>query len=56
MISNGTSLDVNSLAKKDNFDFAMSFIQQAQSLYDGIKGLNNPDLILGDLKSNYLRL
>lgn len=56
MISNGTSLDVNSLAKKDNFDFAMSFIQQVQALYDDIKGLNNPNLILGDLKSNYLRL
>ncbi len=55
MISEGISLDANSLAKKSNFDFAMSFIHQAQSLYEKIRLLNNSDMIIGDKKSNYIK-
>lgn len=54
MISKGKSLDVNSLAKKSNYDFAMSFIEQAQKLYNEIKQKDNSDLIIGDKKSNYI--
>lgn len=54
MISKGNSLDVDSLAKKSNFDYAMSFIEMVQNLCDKIHELN-PDNILGDKKSNYIR-
>ena len=54
VISKGNSLDVDSLAKKSNFDYAMSFIEMVQNLCDKIYGLN-PDNILGDKKSNYIR-
>lgn len=53
MISKGNSLDVDSLAKKSNFDYAMSFIEMVQNLCDKIHGLN-PDNIFGDKKSNYI--
>jgi len=50
-ISKGKSFDVNSLAKKDNYDFAMTIIGDIQKLCDGLKS----DMIIGDRKSNYLK-
>ena len=54
IISQGKSLDVDSLAKKDNYDFAMSIIDDMQGLYEGIYG-KNPDMVIGDKKSNYIK-
>lgn len=53
-VSKGKSLDVNSLAKKDNFDFAISVIKDMQALYESIYKLNS-DMVIGDKKSNYLK-
>lgn len=53
-ISQGKSLDVNSLAKRDNYDFAMSIIKDMQNLYENIYG-KNPDMVIGDKKSNYIK-
>lgn len=53
-ISSGISLDVYSLAKKENYEFAISFLEYAQKIYDKIKQKNNPELIIGDKKSNYI--
>ena len=53
-ISSGISLDVYSLAQKENYDFAISFLEYAQKIYDKVKQKNNPELIIGDKKSNYI--
>ncbi len=57
MISSGIKLDVYSLAKKSNYDFARSFLLQAQMILEKVKELNNEDMILGKgkAKSNYLK-
>ena len=49
----GTALDVNSLAKKSNYDFAMSIIDDIQIRCDKISHYF-PDHIIGDKKSNYI--
>lgn len=54
MISKGNSLDVDSLAKKSNFDYAMNFIEMVQSLCDNIQELKS-DYVIGDKKSNFIR-
>ncbi len=55
IISNGYSLDVNSLAKRGNYDFAFKFIKKAQSVLNNIKKDDkNEELIKGNRRSNYL--
>ena len=49
----GTALDVNSLARKTNFDFAMSILNDMQVRCDKILQYF-PDHVIGDRKSNYL--
>jgi hypothetical protein len=53
-ISSGISLDVYSLAQKGNYEFAISFLEYAQKIYDKVKQKNNSELIIGDKKSNYI--
>lgn len=49
----GTALDVNSLARKSNYDFAMSILDGMQLRCDKISQYF-PDHIIGDKKSNYI--
>ena len=53
-ITQGKRLDVDSLAKKDHFDFAMSIVNDMQILYETISR-KNPDMVIGDKKSNYIK-
>ena len=50
----GTALDVNSLARKSNYDFAMSILDYMQIRCDKISR-HFPDHIIGDKKSNYIQ-
>lgn len=54
LITNGKSFDANSLAKNENFLFAKSFIDDAQSIYNNIKK-GYSYLIKGDKISNYIK-
>ena len=50
-ISKGKSLDVNSLAKKDNYNFAVSIIDSIQKLCESRRA----DMVVGDKKSNLIK-
>lgn len=52
-LTKGRFLDVDSLAKLDNYEFSLSLKKDMQNLYENIKKLN-PDLITGDKKSNFI--
>lgn len=54
-ITNGGSLDVDSLANYEKFVFVESLLEKLQFTYDMIKGLNDT-MILGDRKSKFINM
>ena len=54
-ITNGGSLDVNSLANHETYVFVESLLSELQSTYDTIKQLNDT-MILGDRKSKFITM
>lgn len=54
-ITNGGSLDVDSLANHETYVFVESLLEKLQSTYNTIKGLNDL-MILGDRKSKFLTM
>lgn len=54
IISKGKEVHLCSMADIDNYNLGMELISDVQKLVISIKG-RNPDLIIGDEKSNYLK-
>ncbi|MBO7585949.1 MAG: hypothetical protein J6T13_02055 [Bacteroidales bacterium] len=53
LITQGNSLDVNSLAKKSNYEFAEYFLNEVQKFCDAAGA--SEDNVMGDKKSNYIQ-
>lgn len=54
-ISNGTSLDVDSLANHETYTFVESLLEYLQHTYNDIKSRND-SMILGDRKSKFINM
>lgn len=54
-ITNGGSLDVDSLANHETYVFVESLLEKLQTTYDSVRQLNK-DMIIGDIKSKFLNL
>lgn len=54
IISKGREWEVSSLARKKSHNLALVLLDDIQSKINDIAKLNNPDLITGDKKSNFL--
>lgn len=54
-ITNGGSLDVDSLANHETYIFVESLLEKLQESYNTINKKNN-DMIIGDRKSNFLKM
>lgn len=54
LITNGGSLDVDSLANNETFVFVESLLEKLQNSYNEILKLNNSDLIIGAKSSKFI--
>lgn len=54
LITNGGSLDVDSLANHETYDFVESLLKQLQDTYDKVSA--NDDMVIGDRKSKFITM
>ena len=54
-ITNGGSLDVDSLANHETYTYVEFLLEKLQDTYEKVHNINK-DMIIGDLKSNFIRM